>query len=63
VVRYKWSTGVRVSCSDGAVCKGIDSHAQYFYPIFKDRSGNAQPRLNGDWQAMPELRRHSCQAR
>jgi hypothetical protein len=51
------------SPQNGAVCKDIDSHAQYFYPIFKDRSGSARTKLSGDWQAMPELRRHSCQAR
>jgi hypothetical protein len=47
---------------NGAVCKDIDAHAQYFYPIFKDRNGSARTKLNGDWQAMPELRCHSCQA-
>src|SRR5580658_2391412 len=35
------------SPQNGAVCKDIDSHAQYFYTIFMDRSGSARTKLNG----------------
>jgi hypothetical protein len=38
--KIKHSLGLH-SPQNGAVCNDIDSHAQYFYPIFKDKSGGA----------------------
>ena len=44
-----------------AVCRDGDSCAQNSHPVFRD-SNDARTKLNGDWQALPELHQHSGQA-
>jgi hypothetical protein len=39
-----------------------DSQLQDFHPVLRDTNDSARTKLHGDWQAMPELHRHSCQA-
>jgi hypothetical protein len=32
------------------------------HPVLKEQNDSIRTKLNGDWQAMPELHRHSFQA-
>ena len=44
------------------VCRDGNSYAQDSHPVFRDTNDSARTKLNEDWQAMPELHRHSGQA-
>ena len=57
-----WASLVFLVALEQTVYRDGDSYAQDSHPVFRDTNNSARTKLNGDWQAMPELHHHSGQA-